>query len=428
MEGIITAMSLHREMFVLLVEFDVAGVYAERQDYVGMDRSDAGRSTPVCRTASVHVQPSIGTATYSWTDCGVCSFDGATDGSSARYRLDDPEASSSGFLAERLSVSVVCANGDGTCSAVCVTNFTVVKVDVEIDGVPEEEEETQGAIVAYMPDGEGGLLTEKGKANLVEVKITCEPADLPQGEMVDIVSPVGFLYERVDGEYRPAQTSYRAREIGGRSFFLHGHAVSSAMCDRAIEASHAASGARDVAKFTVGEYKFTVYVDQPVAGSNTPVQPPAIVGHAFWQFACRPSAIISDELSAVVNVTAGFYPETRLNPLSGDFLDAHPAKFVCPDNEHLGSVDIVRNRFLSKNSFTSGVRHSIVLKGACSNGSKTYNVMGHNCVHAVLEIAQAAGVVLPATCGLVWISGDSTFSFINAGQFGEDLRQLPETE
>ena len=59
---------------------------------------------------------------------------------------------SESYLAEQLTVKATVENEYGeSASAMCTTNFTVVKVDVEIAGVAEDKEESEGAFVQYVP-------------------------------------------------------------------------------------------------------------------------------------------------------------------------------------------------------------------------------------------------------------------------------------
>ncbi len=408
------------------VQFNVAKVHVERQNYIGMDRSDVGRSVPVFRTASVLVQPSIGTATYSWTGCGICSFEGNTDNATSCYKLSDPNAASSGFLAEPLAVTVECQSDDGSASVTCVTNFTVVKLDVEIDGISEDIEETQGAILAYMKDSFFGALTDEGKNNLVPVKITCRPIDLPQSEMVDIVAPGGFLYVRVNGEYQPAQSSYKACEISDKNFFLHGHSVSSSIGNYSIEVSHAASGARDVAKFTVYKYSFIAYVDQPVAGQRVVFQgtPPDIeVGHAFWELQYQgPSmenpttALFFQTYQNFINNPMGFYPVVSPPPLNNNTA----GRLAIPDTAH--SYDVTHGWEVSLASFCNAVDFSSDFGLRCSLGSIQYNLTHYNCVNATVEAGAGAQLSLPQTLR-VWPYDLGVG--LNPGDFGEDLRLIP---
>ena len=247
---------------------DVHELSASCGPYVGLDRTDAGRSNVVARTASASISPApLFPASYSWTECGICSFTGRTDLSSAAYFAPDPDVASASYLAERLTVAATVTNECGsTASAACTTNFTVVKVDVAIGGVGEDKEETEGAFVQFVPDSDGAI-TEEGTNKMVAVTFSCLPA-LPAGEMVTVThSGEGELYEELaNGELVEVTTAdYPACEIGSRVFKLHGHDISWEMCDGEIRITHNLSGASDVARYTDFSISLVTPNGDPVA-------------------------------------------------------------------------------------------------------------------------------------------------------------------
>ncbi|MDD4440722.1 MAG: hypothetical protein PHX41_02385 [Kiritimatiellae bacterium] len=128
--------------------------------------------------------------------------------------------------------------------------FTVVKLDVTVGGVAEADEETAGAFVPYEADT-NGTLSVRGIAALKPVAIECSPDDLPDSETVTVAAPAESLFEKIGDQYVPAQSEYKACEIGDKQFFLHGHAASGALRDLKVEVTHANCGAKDKAKFTV---------------------------------------------------------------------------------------------------------------------------------------------------------------------------------
>lgn len=83
------------------------------------------------------------------------------------------------------------------------------------------------------------------------VKIRCLPAGRPDDEKIDLTFPSGHLLEKVGTTYQAAQSSYKANEIGGKSFWLLGHEPSWAERDRVILAEHNINGCKDEAKYTV---------------------------------------------------------------------------------------------------------------------------------------------------------------------------------
>ena len=128
-------------------------------------------------------------------------------------------------------------------------NIFLFKVDVEIDGVGEDKEETEGAFVGYADCANG--FDPACVAAMKPVRIRCMPAKRPDGERIVLTFPPGHLLEKIGTTYQAAQSSYKANEIGGKSFWLHGHAASGAVRDKAIKAEHNINGCKDEAKYTV---------------------------------------------------------------------------------------------------------------------------------------------------------------------------------
>ncbi len=232
---------------------DVHELSVSRPDYLGLDRTDAGRASPVVNVAAALVDPAADGTSYSWSDCGICSFTGRTDTAEASYFAPSNDTASAAFLAEPLTVSATVSDGSGhSDSATCTTNFTVVKVDVTIGGVGEDKEETEGAFIPYVADAADGRWTEEGTNALVAVSITCEPRDLPDGEVVTITTPEKSLYVKRSGKYyeMPVEFDFPARILAGQEFALHGHTVSGTCRDEIIQIEHPDSGAKDMAKYT----------------------------------------------------------------------------------------------------------------------------------------------------------------------------------
>ena len=232
--------------------------------YLGLDRTDAGRSNVVTRTAIANIRPlPSGRVAYSWTDCGkICSFTGRTDQASVRYCARNSGDASRAHLAEPLTVMASITNVYGlSASATCTTNFTVVKVDVTIGGIGETEEEPKGAFVQFAPDAPNGQWTEEGSNVLVNVSITCEPTNLPPSEVVSVTVQDKSLYalHRRKGRYVAVPNGFNfAADIVGRvPFFLHGHEESGTLTNKAIDVKHKTSEARDLAKYTNAKLRVT---------------------------------------------------------------------------------------------------------------------------------------------------------------------------
>lgn len=427
------------------VPFTVHRLAISRRDWVGLDRTDAGRTYVSQRSfpGVALLDPSAANVTYSWISCGICKFDGGTDGQTVHYCATNSEMRSSSYLDQPLTVEATItdtASGQSV-SVSCTTNFTVVKVDVQVDGVAEEDEETQGAELAYMPNALDGGLTEGGKSALVGVSIDVYPKNLPADDTVTITVPSGFLYVR-DGEgYAPAASSYTVDELKTKSFYLHGHTVSSSPRDKEIEVVHDASGARDKAKFTVGEYKFTVYVDQPISGSNAFIAIEIItnlngsvsnnynVGHAFWGFSCSIPDTIPLWARSRANATAGLYADPPIPPYLEDLTNNVFAKYESPDTRHMDGVDVSKTWYLTKSSFLSGMTYIEGLDGDCRNHERRYGLTLYNCVNAVIDVARSVGIQLPENPIHLKIRvGDRVYdmTFLNAGRFGEDLKTMSE--
>ena len=143
------------------------------------------------------------------------------------------------------------------------------KVDVEIAGVGEDKEETEGAFAVYA-DCSQGYSDPACVAAMKPVKIRCLPANRPDGERIVRTFPSGHLLEKIGTTYQAAQSSYKANEIGGKSFWLHGHAASGAERDKAVQAEHDVNGCKDAAKYTVVKVDF-IEASSTVA-DNSPQQ------------------------------------------------------------------------------------------------------------------------------------------------------------
>ena len=237
------------------VVVDVHELSVTNDLYLGLDRTDFGRTNPVVKVAGALIDPEpTGSSAYSWIECGICSFTGRTDQAEVRYFAPDPDRGSASYLAEPLTVRGTATNAEGQFdSANCTTNFTVVKVDVTIDGVGEDKEEAEGAYTHYVPDGDAPIWAEEWTNSLKDVSITCEPHD---GEMsqqtVNLTFDDEFLWaEKDDGTVEKAKHSYTVEELNRTRFKLHGHEKSSSYKDKEIVAEHEVSHAIDKAQFTV---------------------------------------------------------------------------------------------------------------------------------------------------------------------------------
>ena len=263
------------------VVVDVHELSVTNDLYLGLDRTDFGRTNPVVKVAGALIDPEpTGSSAYSWIECGICSFTGRTDQAQVRYFASDPDKASTSYLAEPLTVCGTATNAEGlSVSANCTTNFTVVKVDVTIGGVDEEKEEDEGAFVQHVADT-NGLMTVEGTNKMIAVTFSCEPTDLPTNEVVTITSSgPGELYEALTGGELVliTTTNYPACELSGRQFKLHGHGDSSALRDGVVRIDHATSGAKDVAEYTSFSVQF-------ITPAGDPIRAPKDVGDGQNEF------------------------------------------------------------------------------------------------------------------------------------------------
>ena len=265
--------------------------------YLGLDRTDFGRTNPVVKVAGALIAPEpTGSSAYSWIECGICSFTGRTDQAEVRYFAPDPDRGSASYLAETLTVRGTATSAEGlSASANCTTNFTVVKVDVTIGGVGEDKEETEGAFIPYVADATNGVISVEGTNKLVLVRLTCEPDNLPTNETVRVscTGPAELYQKLSDGEFvRVVSTNYFANEISGLDFVLHGHNVSGACKDGLIKIEHLTSGAKDVAKYTSVKVnvEITDFPTKTLLGEDKEEMPGAFIPYAAdWAFTETPS-------------------------------------------------------------------------------------------------------------------------------------------
>ena len=233
---------------------DVYELSEERDDYLGLDRTDYGRTNTVVKTARAILDPgAAGETTYDWKDCGICAFTGRTDLATADYFAPDVDSASESFLAEKLTVTAGVTEDGVDASATCTTNFTVVKVDVEIDGMGEEFEETAGVYVQQVPDTDTERWRTEWTNSLKDVTITCKPDDGPIADQwVTLEFPDESLWVRSSkGGYEKAKKRYRVKDLNRTHFKLHGHERSAKFKGDSIVAKHEVSKAVDKALFTV---------------------------------------------------------------------------------------------------------------------------------------------------------------------------------
>ena len=247
------------------LNIDVCEVQSSLDKYIGLDRTDAGYGKDHVITGSVSLAHVVGDARLLWTVKPHCRIEGKDNEASVLVKVKRIAGNVPGgkdfeysdkHEQENLCCEVKIKDG---CTPQCEggagskDEFTVVKVDVEIDDVNELMEEKEGAFTYYVPDGDAPIWAEEWTNSLKDVSITCEPHD---GEMsnqiVRLKFPEKHLYAKnKDGVYVEAKTAYTVEELNKTKFKLHGHEKSGSYKDKQIVAEHVVSHAIDKASFTV---------------------------------------------------------------------------------------------------------------------------------------------------------------------------------
>lgn len=239
------ACKLCKASFATNVEVVASKLSVSCPPYLGIDRTDEMRGMLQTRTASASLdpeQPDVGG--FEWACSRMCEF-GVSNGMSFEYGTMNSEACSMLFNDQEIAVSV----GGATAK----TNFTIVRVDVQIGDVDEANEEERGEWLYWIPDDPGGEFTEEGTNALVDVSVVCEPVDGAMASTsvrLDFPEHLLFVLEE-DGTYTEAKKTYLVKDLGKKRFRLHGHRRSEKYLGDEIVVTHEISGAVDKAKFTV---------------------------------------------------------------------------------------------------------------------------------------------------------------------------------
>ena len=244
--------------------WDVCRLSVTNTPYLGIDLTDEGKKTNAVGFAEARYgyRPKNTAASYQWEFIsprhGVIASQDDEKGT-ARLESARPAEPSDTYQGDQVICHATLTetnppDGHNPCVATAdVTSpVTVVKVDVVMDDVDEDKEETEGAMLYYIPDAENGEWTEEGTNELRKIRFVCEPAD---GEMlkheIAITAPEDILFEKVGKEYYPAKESYTVEELNKKEFRVHGHRRSEKYLGDEIEAVHLPSGAKDKVKLTI---------------------------------------------------------------------------------------------------------------------------------------------------------------------------------
>ena len=245
--------------------FDVCEARLSAEEYIGLDRTDAGYAREHFMTANVCLENAVGKPGFAWTTGVNCMISGDSDKSDAKIAVKrksenvpggkDFEYSKS-YRQEKLSCNASLSDGHGSSCEANVTlegSYTVVKVDVQIEGTTELQEEERGAYTYYVPDGDSPLWQEEWTNSLKKVTITCEPSD---GAMAAQTVKLEFTQSNLwvkaeDGTYEEAKNIYTVKELNKTTFYLHGHEKSEKYKGEKIVATHNNSGATDQAFYAV---------------------------------------------------------------------------------------------------------------------------------------------------------------------------------
>ena len=242
--------------------WDVCKLSVTNTPYLGLDLTDEGKQTNAVGFAEavIAARPANTKVHYYWEFFepmrGVIGRQDDAKGT-AEPETRFPAMPSLAFEGDyvRCGVTLTETNPpDGhepcTASAVATAPVTIVSVDVVMDDVDEDKEETEGAMLYYIPDAENGEWTEEGTNELRKIRFVCEPND---GEMlkheIAITAPEDILFEKVGKEYYPAKESYTVEELKKKEF--RGHRRSEKYLGDEIEAVHLLSGAKDKVKLTI---------------------------------------------------------------------------------------------------------------------------------------------------------------------------------
>ena len=162
---------------------------------------------------------------------------------------EDREKASDTYLGETITASA--------CGATATTNFTIVKVDIMLDGLLEDQEESVGCflpLLYYDLNSPAIVFPDHVKTALAPLSVKCKPISIPAEYPVTLCSSESLvLYSDSTGTGSrfASGTTFSALELATRSFFVSGRLLGSSERSESVSAAHAASHAQDLALGTV---------------------------------------------------------------------------------------------------------------------------------------------------------------------------------
>ena len=125
---------------------------------------------------------------------------------------------------------------------------SAMKVDVIVDGVPDEEEETVGGFLQLYPDrkSDGGL-TREGELALKRVRFEVNPVETAKNCQFKLTVPEGYVMIKGKNGFETfgGGDSLSYETLMSLELYLHGHKESSAYKDLTLSLEEVSSGASD---------------------------------------------------------------------------------------------------------------------------------------------------------------------------------------
>ena len=221
----------------------------EMERYIGIDLSPFPKGTNSV-SGSVTVCPAIATD-YSWIVASHGIFNPEPESTDTSVTVDEQGEPSSSYLEELLTVTV----SPGGCTA--STNFTIVEVDISLQGKDEEDEIEKGGNIPSNHDDDNiddGLYLQDmfeepvtNENDLVEFTITLTPKNLPTNEFVTLAG-VEHMYE--DNEKATNAAASYCVDRFPLTLYIDGQNGDTSVNGHSFTATHDESGAKDEVKYT----------------------------------------------------------------------------------------------------------------------------------------------------------------------------------